>query len=78
MHRRNNALWASRGTTTSLSFEQIQELMKRRLKTADSITEHDLEQAFADLKQEQEEQGIIDWDLMKIEDQAARNYYLNG
>jgi hypothetical protein len=50
--------------------------MKRRLKVSDTTTEYDLEQAVAELKEEQEDQGALDFGLIQEQDQAATNYLL--
>lgn len=74
MYRRDTALWASKGTHPNLTYKQIQELMKRRLKVNDNSTEFELEQAVEEIRQEQECPTSVNWNLQQQEDQAAINY----
>lgn len=73
-YRRENALWASRGERSELSFEQMQELMKRRLKFSDTTTEQELKDAVDDFRMEQEGIGDIDADIVQEEDRKASAY----
>jgi hypothetical protein len=66
------------GTTTNLSFEQIQDLMKRRLKVSENTTEYELEQAVAELKMEQADQGSVDLNYFKRKIKQPLTTYLKG
>jgi hypothetical protein len=69
-------LWASNGANKNLSYEQVQNLMKSRLKgRGETITEEEIKDAVQDSKLEMEGLLNVDPQLIAIEETAANAYY---